>query len=527
MKKLFIIISMLFLWSVFAEPMNTLWGYKNLQWGSTVEEVKKAGYNIVPSSKHDSDMVQSAYNKPVASFDNNGKELLTTIFYNNKLFATTTAVIFNAKPKKVTQKLMDNAVAQLKSLYGNNIKFTNDKKNMMSDAVVNKSGNVESFSIMISIDWGKNVAFVSAIDWDVWRELDASQKFASKKGIVDQLSAMASKLTQDEKNGKKASLAFIALTSDNRVTAVENYVTDGLTESVFNTGKMRIIERANLEKILSEQKFQLSGIVDESQAKDIGKVAGVDYVCYGTIKDSVDSLSVSARLVDVENGEIAAMARATIKKDDYLTAHSNDAPATNNKVASSSTQSNGNSGSNGGATSGNNSNSGAKDANAAPAKPKVKSLWTCRKSRNDFDEYTTYTFILRGATDDKYIFFGYDKNDNTVKSIVRAGFTLDGYFCTGNYDIKAQDGNVSSKRFSRANWSFNTGWKDGKEQFSFSYNSGESARFVLNIIANNDFVTLRNNDKTQRFQTAGFWDALAENGITKEEIEAAIANEEF
>ena len=50
-------------------------------------------------------------------------------------------------------------------------------------------------------------------------------------------------------------------------------------------GKVKIIERDNLEKILNEQKLQFSGLVNESQAANIGNIAGVEYVCYGTIKE--------------------------------------------------------------------------------------------------------------------------------------------------------------------------------------------------------------------------------------------------
>ena len=50
-------------------------------------------------------------------------------------------------------------------------------------------------------------------------------------------------------------------------------------------GKGKIIERDNLEKILNEQKLQSSGLVNESQAANIGNIAGVEYVFYGIIKE--------------------------------------------------------------------------------------------------------------------------------------------------------------------------------------------------------------------------------------------------
>lgn len=416
----------------------------------------------------------------------------------------------------------------MKNKYSPALKFVDGKDNVMNDMIINKDGTVEGCSVEVTFDWGKNIAVVKMFDWDVYKELEASGKYASKKGIVDQLAVMANKLSQEGKNGKKASFAFIALTGDNRNTKIENYVTDALTEAVFNTSKIRIIERANLEEILSEQKFQTSGLVDEAQAKAIGNIAGVDYVCYGTLKDSGDALTVSARVVDVETGEIAAMTRASVKKDEYILAHIGDktsAPAiavAADKASSSASSTD---------------KAAAPKADSAKAseskKSAIKSLWKMRQNRNDFDEYTTYTFTLEGATKDKCIVFGYDKNDNAVKSIVRAGFSWSGTNWGsrggnyGSYDIKDTNGVVVTKNFNYTRWSFDTGWKEGKENIYFTYNKGESARFVLDIIGNNDFITLRHDNETQRFQTAGFWDALEAAGITKAEIDAAISNEEF
>ena len=70
---------------------------------------------------------------------------------------------------------------------------------------------------------------------------------------------------QEPKKGEKASYAFLDFSTDNQNSSVEKCVTDALTESVFNTGKIKIIDRDNLKKILNEQKLQSSGLVNESR----------------------------------------------------------------------------------------------------------------------------------------------------------------------------------------------------------------------------------------------------------------------
>ena len=65
---------------------------------------------------------------------------------------------------------------------------------------------------------------------------------------------------------------------------------DELVTQLFKTGKFSVIERSQIEAILSEQDFGQSGRVNSSQAADIGKILGVQLVVTGSItKFSVDT----------------------------------------------------------------------------------------------------------------------------------------------------------------------------------------------------------------------------------------------
>lgn len=174
----------------------------------------------------------------------------------------------------------------------------------------------------------------------------------------------------------------------------------------------------------------------------------------------------------------------------------------------------------------------AKTAAAQPAKKPVNTLWTCTSSRNEFDGYTTYTFILKGPQNE-FLFLGYDKNDVPSKSLVRAGVHWSQYWYHGTLDFKTDNKEVISKKFrsiggyAAANWSKTKGWKGGNDEFHFSYNEGESARFFIKLFEENNYLTVRNENEVRRFQTQGFWDAVEAAGITKQEIFDAVANEEF
>ncbi len=320
--------------------------------------------------------------------------------------------------------------------------------------------------------------------------------------FVSQFEILAQKLLQDPKKGNKATYAFLDFNTDNKNLLVEKYITDALTEAVFNTGKVKIIERDNLEKIINEQKFQSSGLVDETQAANIGNIAGVEYVCYGTIKEIDNGYTVNARVVDVETGEICAMSRTNVTKDSYL--------AKNDGISSVS--------------------SSAKKTVTPSVKKTNSSLWTCISSRNDFDEYTTYTFILKGPQNE-FLFMGYDKYDVPSMSKVRAGYSRDYWSINNNgeYDFKTESkGTISKNFFNNASWSKKTGWKGESESFGFTYDKNGGAKFFINLFEENNYLTVRRNGTdVRRFQTQGFWETVESYGISREEIQNAIANEEF
>lgn len=325
---------------------------------------------------------------------------------------------------------------------------------------------------------------------------------AKTEGIVGELADLAARLIPEEAKAPKNNFALLTLSSDDGNVAEEEYLSDALLEAIFNTKLVKIYERDHLQTLLDEQKLQSTGYFDETTAKEIGLLAGVDYIAYGTIRDAGDEVTINARVVDVVNGEICAMSRATVQKDSYLKTLASGVSETTASVTPAKV---------------------AKD---------YTNLWLCTRNRNAFDEYTTYTFLLKGPGD-HWLFFGYDKFDDVTKSLVRAGVYWGSTniwvsdYTGGTYDFKKNDGTIVTKDFKYAFWSKDTGWKDGDDIFGFAYNNGESARFFMDLFMNNDILTVRHGDTVQRFQTAGFLDALKAEGITMDEIENAIANEEF
>ncbi len=88
---------------------------------------------------------------------------------------------------------------------------------------------------------------------------------------------------------------------------------DKLITELHHLNRFLVIERSQLEKILQEHKLNLSGIIDQSTAVEVGKTAGVDVVVLGSITCG-NQVSIDARLVDTETANILT-SRDAFSKD--------------------------------------------------------------------------------------------------------------------------------------------------------------------------------------------------------------------
>jgi len=91
--------------------------------------------------------------------------------------------------------------------------------------------------------------------------------------------------------------------------SVAKYAVDELEFKLVNSKKFRIVDRRRIDQIRNEQKFQLSGDVDDNSAVSIGKVLGANIVITGSISGSGNSQRLFLRVLDVQTAQITTMVR--------------------------------------------------------------------------------------------------------------------------------------------------------------------------------------------------------------------------
>ena len=109
---------------------------------------------------------------------------------------------------------------------------------------------------------------------------------------------------------------FRSLNGD--ITALGRFMAEEIIPRLFDTGKVQVIERGQLEKALEELKFSQTDLFDPSMAKKLGKFVGADAILAGTITDLGSVVRVHVRVFSTERGEVLAVGATTIVKDDQV-----------------------------------------------------------------------------------------------------------------------------------------------------------------------------------------------------------------
>ncbi len=85
----------------------------------------------------------------------------------------------------------------------------------------------------------------------------------------------------------------------------------------LSSGKgFQVVDRKNFAQIAKEWELQLSGVVDESSAKKVGNLLGLDMLITGTLSEAGKDIEVKAKILDTESGRILSGAEAKIKRDE-------------------------------------------------------------------------------------------------------------------------------------------------------------------------------------------------------------------
>jgi hypothetical protein len=105
---------------------------------------------------------------------------------------------------------------------------------------------------------------------------------------------------------KDATLAIAAFDARGRATADQaSLVSDLLTATLVNDGKLRVVERAQMAKVMKEQTLSASGIMSDEVQIKVAQLVGARWIMIGSIQNEGAGYVLTARAIDSSSAQVA------------------------------------------------------------------------------------------------------------------------------------------------------------------------------------------------------------------------------
>jgi len=99
--------------------------------------------------------------------------------------------------------------------------------------------------------------------------------------------------------------------------SVGEAIRETVTSDLKTLGGVRVVERAQLDRVLGEQHLQATD-VDPATAARVGKLLGATLIAVGAYQQAASDVRLTARFVQVETGEIVGTAKVDGRASDFL-----------------------------------------------------------------------------------------------------------------------------------------------------------------------------------------------------------------
>lgn len=115
------------------------------------------------------------------------------------------------------------------------------------------------------------------------------------------------------KKGTRVSVIPI-IPSDEKYAVDAEYFTDQLVGAVSVDERFTMVERKDLQKILEEMELQLSGIISDESAVEVGALLGAEVLITGKMYRKETQYEIFFKLLRVETAEVLSVTKTRIEK---------------------------------------------------------------------------------------------------------------------------------------------------------------------------------------------------------------------
>jgi len=251
----------------------------NMPIGIVIKEGSNSSSSSVSSSELTGtyDLARSIANSQMRRFE---QDIVPTIVSTNETLAKETSKDKNCK------LLMKEADALVKSgQYIEAIKKYDEVYSLYNSAAA--SINAGKVRRAIESDIAANAKMA---------ELDAARGSLSEKAIKSAVDMLQTKLP--------ANTVIMIMKQNNNERNAINDIIDQLTNNIVQGKKLTVVDRSNQAIINAEQKFQMSGDVDDNSAVSIGKQLGARYAVLCWVSGTMSSRKLNVKVLSIETSQI-------------------------------------------------------------------------------------------------------------------------------------------------------------------------------------------------------------------------------
>jgi len=127
------------------------------------------------------------------------------------------------------------------------------------------------------------------------------------------------KNTEKKSRREKTRVAILPFSIDgNLEKSFANVMFENFCNVMINGDLYSVVERGQIDKALNELKFQRGDIFDDSQAAQLGKMAGAQIVVLGNVSYAIGKYHFNIRGIDVTTGIAAFGKQLQSKREDIL-----------------------------------------------------------------------------------------------------------------------------------------------------------------------------------------------------------------
>jgi TolB-like protein len=144
---------------------------------------------------------------------------------------------------------------------------------------------------------------------------------AQAANLTDTATSIGQTLATDLSSKRIAKVAIVdVVNTAGGITAFSRLLTEEVTNAIARSGKVTVIDRLYLDRILREQNLTLSGLVSDVNAvQQVGKIAGIDALVVGSYFELGSSVRVSMKALDVKTAQVLSSTTASIDLEVALT----------------------------------------------------------------------------------------------------------------------------------------------------------------------------------------------------------------